>query len=111
MGKGEVATSLEAFRLQYDKAFTILCQRAKKAVQLGDHDSCQASYLSRSKVECIVDEYRQILPSSAMVPVLLELGNKICSTPHVGHSILAIALDCCYKPVARLLLFKASGDK
>lgn len=109
MGKGEVATTLEAFRLQYVNLYSTLCQHAAKASQLRDHDSCQAAYLSRSKVASLVAEYRKNLPQLVMAPVLLELGDDICSSQQVGHTMLATALDC-YKPVARLELFKASNS-
>eukprot|EP00892_Ulva_mutabilis_P009551 jgi/Ulvmu1/6969/UM033_0026.1 len=111
MGKGEVATTLEAFRLQYDKAFVTLCQHAKKTVHIGGHDTLQSTYVSRTKVDGIIDEYSRRLPSSVMVPKLLDVGSGVRSTKHIGCAILATALDSCYVPVARLKLFGASGDR
>ena len=110
MGKGEVATTLEAFRQQFNKEFSTLCQHARKAVQHGGHDAYQATHLSQSKLEGVIDEYRKILAAEVIVPKLLDLGNRIRSVRDVGGIILSTAVESCYRPVARLQLFKAAAN-
>jgi hypothetical protein len=85
---GEVATTLSAFRSEFNKASASLCFFSGDS---GNHDSIHRQYIYCLRVQDVLEHYSPKLLDHVLAPILLEHARRLIQKNH-----LKLALNCCY---------------